>query len=44
LSTVKSIEHLDLIDKTIKDYEEEFGHDLSEYQVRVQELKEGYWD
>ncbi len=44
LSTVKSVEHLDLIDKTIGDYEEEFGRDLNEYQEMVRELREGYWD
>lgn len=44
LSTVKSVEHLDLIDKTIEDYEEEFGRDLNEYQEMVRELREGYWD
>ena len=42
-STVKSIEHLDLIDDTIEDYKEEFGHDLNEYQARTRELREGYW-
>lgn len=43
-SNVKSIENLDLIDNAIKDYEEEFGHDLSEYQARIRELREGYWE
>jgi len=44
LSNVKSVEHLDLIDDAIKDYKEEFGHDLSEYQAITKELREGYWE
>lgn len=43
-STVKSIEHLDLIDKTIVDYEKEFECDLSESQKMVNELRKGYWE
>lgn len=43
-SNVKSIEHLDLIDGAIKDYKEEFGCNLDEYQTRIKELKEGYWE
>ena len=42
-NTVKSVEHLDLIDKTIEDYEKEFERDLSGYQEMVRELREGYW-
>jgi len=42
-NTVKSVEHLDLIDKTIVDYEKEFGCDLSPHQKMVNELREGYW-
>jgi len=42
--TVKSVERLDLIDKTIEDYEEEFGRDLNEYQEMARELRQGYWD
>ena len=43
-NTIKSVEHLDLIDKTIWDYEKEFRLDLSEYQKMVNELREGYWE
>ena len=43
-SGIKSIEDLDSIDYNIKDYEEEFGCDLSEYQEMVKGLREGYWD
>ena len=41
---IKSIEDLDSIDYTIKDYEEEFGCNLKEYQKMVNELREGYWE
>jgi len=44
LRNVKSVEHLDLIDDAIKDYQEEFGYNLNEYQARVKELKEGFWE
>lgn len=43
-NTIKSVEHLDLIDKTIVDYEKEFGRDLSESQKMVNELRKGYWE
>ncbi len=43
-NTVKSVEHLDLIDGTIVDYEKEFGCDLSESQKMVNELRKGYWE
>jgi len=42
-NTVKSVERLDLINKTIVDYEWEFGRDLSSHQKMVNELREGYW-
>jgi len=41
--TVKSVEDLDLITRTIVDYEKEFGRDLSPYQKSVNELRKGYW-
>ncbi len=44
LSNVKSIEHLDLIDYTIADYEEEFKCNLSKYRAQSKELRRGYWD
>jgi len=43
LNNVKSVEHLDLIDSAIEDYQEEFGYNLNEYRARVKELKEGFW-
>ena len=43
LNNVKSVEHLDLIDSAIEDYQEEFECNLNEYRARVKELKEGYW-
>jgi len=43
-NTVKSVEDLDLITRTIVDYEKEFGRDLSPYQKRVNELRKGYWE
>jgi len=43
-NTVKSVERLDLIDRTILDYEKEFGRDLSESQKMVNELRKGYWE
>ncbi len=40
---VESIEHLDLIDFAIKDYNKEFGCNLDEYQTIVDNLRERYW-
>lgn len=43
LDNVDSIEHLDLVDFTIKDYNGEFGCNFNEYQERVDKLKECYF-
>ena len=40
---VTLVEHLDLIDYAIKDYQEEFKCDLDEDQAIVDNLKKCYW-
>lgn len=41
LGNVKSIAHLNLIDYAIKDYEEEFQCNLSQYKLQSKILREG---
>ena len=40
---IDSIEHLDLINHSIEDYNWEFKCDLEEYQEKVDRLREDYW-
>lgn len=42
IGNTKSTENLDLTERTIKDYETEFGYDLTEYKNRIQGMRRGY--
>ncbi len=42
IRNTKSIENLDLTERTIEDYETEFGYDLTEYKKRIDEMRRGY--
>lgn len=42
IRNTKSIENLDLTERTIEDYETEFGYDLIEYKHRIDEMRRGY--
>jgi len=42
IRNTKSIENLNLTERTIEDYETEFGYDLTEYKKRIDEMRRGY--
>ncbi len=41
LRNTKSVEDLDLVERTLTEYETEYGYDLRKYRKRIREMRNG---
>ena len=41
IRNTKSVEDLDLVERTLREYETEFGYDLRKYRRRIREMRNG---